>query len=449
MAPPRLIAAASLTAVAVAVAIYRRFRAQQATVRLHAFKLGSQAAQDEAARLVGEGQYLDVLRSDKEDGSLLLVERSMWLLNMPRIDMGAAVQLPVEEFTETGLGFMGRNGQLSRGGWCLLVKLTFGSGIDADVFQALFCEYARWIQEHEPATLAWEVMRSKRSLHHFLFFGRYEDKELAYATVHRGSSRFAAFRQKLGGMNPVVDGHSYVPQRKKKLLLLTKADARGDRAETAARQIFARSQYDVEVLRIENGKPKPKDHDFRCDWLISYVCPWVLPASVLRQAQRNVNFHPGPPEYPGTGCYNFALYDGAAEYGVTAHRMETTVDSGGIYAVKRFPVLACDSADTLQDRADGVMFELYRQTLTQLATGRGDLPFVHPPEHWHPTKKATTSKDLDRLRVIPLDASVDEVRRRVRAMAHRCYPTGGACVELHGRRFFIPFDDVMRDLQGS
>ena len=237
MAPPRLIVAASLTAVAVAVAIYRRFRAQQATVRLHAFKQGSQAAHDEAARLVGEGQYLDVLRSDKEDGSLLLVERSMWLLNMPRIDMGAAVQLPVEEFTETGLGFMGRNGQLSRGGWCLLVKLTFGSGIDADVFQALFCEYARWIQEHEPATLAWEVMRSKHILHHFLFFGRYEDKELAYATVHRGSSRFAAFRQKLGGMNPVVDGHSYVPQRKKSCSCLPKQM----RVVTAQRRLRARS----------------------------------------------------------------------------------------------------------------------------------------------------------------------------------------------------------------
>ena len=71
---------------------------------------------------------------------MLLVERSMWLLNMPRTWELQSVQLPIEEFTETGLGFMGRNGQLSRGGWCLLVKLTFGSGIDADVFQALFCE---------------------------------------------------------------------------------------------------------------------------------------------------------------------------------------------------------------------------------------------------------------------------------------------------------------------
>ena len=50
-------------------------------------------------------------------GGSNLHERSMWLLNMSRIDMGAAVQLPVEEFTETGLGFMSRNGQLSRGGW--------------------------------------------------------------------------------------------------------------------------------------------------------------------------------------------------------------------------------------------------------------------------------------------------------------------------------------------
>ena len=54
------------------------------------------------------------------------------------------------------------------------------------------------------------------------------------------------------------------------------------------------------------------------------------------------------------------MYDGAAEYGVTAHRMEPKVDSGAIYAVKRFPVVAGDSVDTLQERADGIMFELHR-----------------------------------------------------------------------------------------
>lgn len=250
-------------------------------------------------------------------------------------------------------------------------------------------------------------------------------------------------------MNPTVEGHSHVPLQRKRLVLLTKPDARGDRAEATARQIFTHSQYDLEVLRIEQGKAKPEHHDFCCDWLVSYVCPWVLPAQILCQARHNVNFHPGPPEYPGTGCYNFALYDGSAKYGVTAHEMEPTVDSGRIYAVKRFPILTGDSVNTLQDRADGVMFELYSQVLTQIAEGYDDLFPAHPPEHWHPIKKATTTKDLDRLRVIPLDSSEQEMLRRARALAHRSYPTGGACVELHGRRFFIPFEDAMSGWRGS
>ena len=116
----------------------------------------------------------------------------------------------------------------------MLVKLTFGSESDGDRFQNIFGEYAQWIQHHEPTTLAWELMRSKLGSNKFLFFGRYKDKETAYAILHRGSSRFADFRQKLADVHPVVDGHSYVPERKKKLILLTKPDARGDRAEATA-----------------------------------------------------------------------------------------------------------------------------------------------------------------------------------------------------------------------
>lgn len=184
-------------------------------------------------------------------------------------------------------------------------------------------------------------------------------------------------------------------------------------------------------------------HDFRCDWLISYVCPWVLPAAVLEQAERSVNFHPAPPEYPGTGCYNFALYDGATEYGVTCHRMVPTVDAGVIYAVRRFPILPGDSVDSLQDRTDSEMFALFQQVLRQLASSGPSAGLDPCGEQWAPGKRATTSKDLDRLRVIPLDATPAEIARRARAMAHRRYPSGGACVELHGTRFYIPFEQAM------
>ena len=55
-----------------------------------------------------------------------------------------------------------------------------------------------------------------------------------------------------------------------------------------------------------------------------------------------INFHPASPEYPGTGCNNFALYENAGEYGVTCHYMAPKADTGKIIKVKRFPVFAND-----------------------------------------------------------------------------------------------------------
>jgi methionyl-tRNA formyltransferase len=230
-----------------------------------------------------------------------------------------------------------------------------------------------------------------------------------------------------------------------KIVLLTKTDSRGDRAEAAMRAVFDAEQHTIETLRIEcNNKNVHMKHDFQCDWLISYLCPWILPKEILDQARHNCNFHPAPPEYPGTGCYNFALYDGAKEYGVTCHRMEPMVDSGEIYKVRRFPVFSHDSVDTLQDRTDDIMFELYQQILGQLAGGEESEVLKTCGEHWAPGKTPTSSRDLDRLRVVPFDASAGELARRARAMAHRRYHSGGACIELHGSRFYIPFEEAMR-----
>ena len=438
------VAAAAAVVVGVAVARYLRSRKPKPVrCRLLTFKLASQeqvAAEEQ--RWDASPSSLELLTSDKEH-QLLIFERRAILGEQPT-KPGAAAPSYAESFTESGLGFMGRGATPATGGWCLLVMLTFESKPHAEYYMKIFAEYADWIFLHEPSTLAWEAMVSDDDPCRWLFWGRYEDKERAYLQVHRGSERFPEFRLKLDKMQPDIDGHSYHAPRGKKIILLTKSDGRGDRAEAKIRELFAKTNYEIEVLRIEHGKPKPVEHDFRCDWLVSYVCPWVLPAKGLGQARHNINFHPGPPNYPGTGCYNFALYNGESEYGVTAHEMLPVVDSGTIYAVRRFPILPDDSVDRLQDRGNGIMFKLFEEMLALLAKGNSTLQPAEPPERWHPTKKATTTKDLDRLRVIPLDATPDEIDRRARAMAHRRYPTGGACVQLHGRRFYIPFEDAMR-----
>ena len=58
------------------------------------------------------------------------------------------------------------------------------------------------------------------------------------------------------------------------------------------------------------------------DLIVSYLSRWIVPQSLLSRAKVGaINFHPAPPEYPGIGCINFALYNNEGTFGVTCHHM--------------------------------------------------------------------------------------------------------------------------------
>ena len=89
---------------------------------------------------------------------------------------------------------------------------------------------------------------------------------------------------------------------------------------------------------LDVGDPKNLDNK-RYDILISYLSPWIINQKTLSKVKLfSLNFHPGPPEYPGTGCYNFAIYNNEINYGVTAHLMDKTVDTGKIIKVNKFKI---------------------------------------------------------------------------------------------------------------
>ena len=47
-------------------------------------------------------------------------------------------------------------------------------------------------------------------------------------------------------------------------------------------------------------------------------------------------FSSPPSVYPGSGCLNFALFEDAKYYGVTAHHMNEKIDDGDIIMLKNF-----------------------------------------------------------------------------------------------------------------
>lgn len=152
-----------------------------------------------------------------------------------------------------------------------------------------------------------------------------------------------------------------------------------------------------------------------------------------------INFHPGPPEYPGIGCTNFAIYNGEKEFGITVHHMQEKVDTGDIIHVERFPIFDNDTVYSLTQRCYAYIYIAFVKIFSIILS---DKPLPSSNETWK--RKPFTRKELNDLCVITKDMSDDETRRRVRAT---CYPKArGAFIELAGMRFSA---DICSEKEGG
>lgn len=209
----------------------------------------------------------------------------------------------------------------------------------------------------------------------------------------------------------------------KHIILATKKDAWCDNAVELAQRHFgvsvARSERPSEVLELAKWAT--------ADALISYRCPVVFPDWVLDRFETAINFHPGSSDYPGRG-YNFAIYEGAKEYGVVCHNMAAKVDTGAIVEERRFPLRHDETLATLFVRTQCELLALFANTLDVLAAGH---PLPSTDRQW--TRPAITQKMVDDLARVTAKMSKKEVRLRARAFENPGYP--GLETEIAGLTF--------------
>lgn len=106
------------------------------------------------------------------------------------------------------------------------------------------------------------------------------------------------------------------------------------------------------------------------DLILSVLYPGVVPECLLERSTLSLNWHPASPEYPGIGCTNWAIYEGATEYGVTCHLMAPKVDTGRIIAVDRFSILPNDTVESLTERAHATLLSQFYRVVGDLVSGR-------------------------------------------------------------------------------
>jgi methionyl-tRNA formyltransferase len=216
------------------------------------------------------------------------------------------------------------------------------------------------------------------------------------------------------------------------ILMFAKKDRFSDDAVASARAAFGPA---LVVHRGVRADPFPiAEYHHKVDLVLSFLSPWIVPGWLLARAAQAINFHPGSHRYPGIGCYNFALYEGAPEYGCVCHHMAEKVDTGAIIAERLFATQGIDSVEALKLTTMETMVALFREIVAALAAGeplpRASMTWARPP---------FTRKQLEALREISLDMPKEEVARRVRAVTYPGFP--GAELRFHGISFLSEVPD--------
>ena len=174
----------------------------------------------------------------------------------------------------------------------------------------------------------------------------------------------------------------------------------------------------TDIFKGSVGNKLPeKIKNKKYDVIISYLSPWILSEKILKRTSLyNINFHPGPPKYPGIGCFNFALLNGETSYGVTMHIMSERVDSGRIIKTKYFSSKKINLLQLI-DKSYEKMFELFKQEISKFLKYK---KIKFSKEKWK--RKAYNRIDLNNLCKLNLDMSPKQINRRINAIYHPKYP---------------------------
>ena len=146
--------------------------------------------------------------------------------------------------------------------------------------------------------------------------------------------------------------------------------------------------------------------------LIAFCSPIIVPERILNVLNGPAyNFHPAPPNYPGSHPASFAIYEQATRYGVTVHEMITQVDAGPIVAVKWFDITSAMRFADLELHAYKVLVATFSDLAKQLATDATPLP--HSPIAW--SGKTRTKKEFEHMHQVSEHMDEDEIKLRFRA----------------------------------
>lgn len=189
-----------------------------------------------------------------------------------------------------------------------------------------------------------------------------------------------------------------------------------------------------------NDLVKKIDGGFEPDLVVSFLYHKKIKEPILSCAKYGcINFHPAPlPEYKGYAPYVAGIIDGVEIWGVTAHYMDSNIDTGDIIKVNRFEINKddCTSA-SLSSESNSRLVDLFIEIMRMFKDGR------EIPRRNQDGGNYTSLNDFENLRRINENDNKTIIDRKTRAFW--CPPHEGAYYILNGYKIIsIPRNALTR-----
>lgn len=173
------------------------------------------------------------------------------------------------------------------------------------------------------------------------------------------------------------------------------------------------------------------------DFIFCFRSLLILKENFLKGVKISaINFHPGMPNYRGTGCLNYALYDNSKYYGCTAHIIENNdIDNGSIIDFRKFKIGKKDTLDKLLNRTHQEMYVQATYVIKKLLKNADNLNKMKEKNKkitW--SGKIKKKSDLDKFYRIKINSTKKEFEKKIRATYCKNFKP---YLIIHGKKFVL------------
>ena len=172
------------------------------------------------------------------------------------------------------------------------------------------------------------------------------------------------------------------------------------------------------------------------DYIFCFRSFYILKKNILKKVNNvAINFHPGPPEFRGIGCVNYALYEKSNFYGCTTYLINEKVDYGKIINIKRFNISKINSVSEVLTKTYETMTSLAISTIRNITKNPNFIEnqiMKNKNIKW--SNKIKTLKNLNDFYQINKNINKNDFLNKIRATET---PKFKPYIKLHGKKFIL------------